>query len=262
MDKKVVLCFLYLSVFCFSQNTSFIIGADWLSPVDDSYYNASTELSTAYWDSIKAFGLNFGEISKNYQFPTTIQAELSHAKCRGIQIQLHTRAYPIAGATFIYQIENNDQFDSNHTKGNNLYQSGSQAQTYWRYTPNSGSHPNYKQLIAGDSGIVVKNPTDQLDTLPDNVSYYIRFHLRYTSLPPIPPADHLNFLTLMLTNSSNDTVYTGNVFLDAFCHSLSINTWGDYTLPVQFQRQQPCRRDIFLYFTFGKLSFDNKDVAR
>jgi hypothetical protein len=130
MKAKIALVFFFLSGLFRAQQTQFIIGADWLNGWGKT---STTELmGPDYWDTIKSFNLNYGNIAykgvNEYGINGIIgiQNVLNTAYSNDIKLGLNTITYPCIWHVYggdgqppipqrwMYQIEGNNDFSTHH----------------------------------------------------------------------------------------------------------------------------------------------------
>ncbi|MDR3666192.1 MAG: hypothetical protein P4L35_05050, partial [Ignavibacteriaceae bacterium] len=186
MKAKIALLVFFMSCLICAQQTSFIIGADWLNSIKDQ----PLPMTDAYWGLMEELNLNFGSLILSYQKYTTqdIKNELDRAASHHIKIELNTYNFPevqhlpgtqnhaginTEASRRMYQIEGDYDFSS-HATGKAAYTAG--AEYHWsRFKKNVIGEPNYWDLEnwRDNAGIVAKGWTEQNALLPDN-DYYVK----------------------------------------------------------------------------------------
>ncbi|MHB1688688.1 MAG: hypothetical protein ACYCVH_15140 [Ignavibacteriaceae bacterium] len=221
MKKLFLLLFLFLCASAYSQQSQFIIGADWLNSTANNWQDVP--LSSAYWNLIQSFGLNFGtlDLRESVEGTTGINNQLNNAYNHGIGIELNT--YVVGNAVgkprrWMYQVEGN--YDFNYHPISNNYLHDNNAETHWSKIndPNDPNPLNYLRLqtISASSGLAAYGLINQ-NQIPDGFNYYVKVRIRnrngVTTHTPV----------VQISVIGNGHTYSGIIYAD----QLGNNIWQE-----------------------------------
>ncbi len=226
MKKLFLLLFLLFCVSVYSQQSQFIIGADWLNSTATDWRNIT--LNNNYWNLIQSFGLNFGTLpldEYSAQDVTNINTQLTNAYNHGIGIELNT--YVIGNSVgwpqrrWMYQVESHYDFNNhniNQDAIDNVQTNG--AETHWSMVKNPTQVPNYVQLSTSSygAGLVAYGLINQ-NQIPDGANYYVKVRIRnrngVTTHTPV----------VQVSVIGNGNTYSGIIYAD----QLGNNVWEEKT---------------------------------
>lgn len=183
--KKLFLGVFFLTSILYSQQSKFIIGADWLNPTYPHPYTTYAPLGTNYWNLIQSFGLNYGALNlgRTYWGFSNINTELNKAAQRNISTFLWTfQLYPTHGRRWMYQVEDNYDFGS-HSSGDGVNQDrvNDIPALHWSKVKVDETTPNFWKLQEGTDtyGYIAENVlVDNLQ--PDGSTYWVKINVRKT----------------------------------------------------------------------------------
>ncbi|MEJ2617352.1 MAG: hypothetical protein P8Z35_20540, partial [Ignavibacteriaceae bacterium] len=222
----------------------FIISAEHVSSFSDEWNNSQTPHSTAYWDTVKSFGLNYASLlyhqvykGKGNMQVSKILADLSRANNEGIKVFLWNGFnWDMFDSKFkdpkrwVYQVENNNDDFLYHGTGGMPKSPAPfpEAETHWGFAIDSNLNkiPDYCTLrrSINSAGDVVKN-LRQDHRQPDNdtVRYFVKVRMRLPDRPAAPQ----NVLLVEIKNKITGAVESGIINSGAF---KELNVWTD--IPV------------------------------
>jgi tetratricopeptide (TPR) repeat protein len=185
--KKCFFIIVFFASVLYSQQSKFIIGADWLNTTYPDPYTNYAPLGTNYWNLIQSFGLNYGALNLGrYSWGTSnINTELNKAAQRGISTFLWTyQLYPTHGRRWMYQVEDNYDFGS-HSSGLSRRNDpvNDVPAFHWSKIKLDETVSNYWELLEGRDtyGYIVENVlVDNLQ--PDGSTYWVKIGIRKTGI--------------------------------------------------------------------------------
>lgn len=247
MKKLFILVFLFLYVSVYAQQQSrFIIGAEHVSSFAD--FGGPLLHSNSFWDTVKAFGLNYAGLKYFQQYPVSsptlgtvplskIVEDLDKAAARNIDVYL-TNGFDrnLAGESYypkrwLYQVEkvigNNLNDYLNVPIGQSSYDNNPdpnlQALTHWNLAPPSQGTHNYLHLELGDPYGIVANNLREKNLQPDGLNYYLKVRMR---LPDAASYPNINVLTVRVKKAGGSSI-EGTIKANEF----SSNNWQ--VIPVR-----------------------------
>jgi hypothetical protein len=236
--KKFAIFFLVFTFNLIPQQDKFILGVDWINPTEPDPASNYQLLSNNYWDLLKSFGVNFGALNigryNNSNGLSEINTELTQAAIRDINIFLWTyQLYPAYGRRWMYQVENNWDFNS-HISGISPPPDLVNAEQHWSQVNVNNQAPNYWRIRAGIdlSGYIAEGLVNDSE-IPDSTYYYIKLKIRKTQ----NISDTTPFVKVWIINKNYPSqIYHTFTLTSASC---SFNVWQEKYLGYFYKIANP-----------------------
>jgi hypothetical protein len=255
MKAKIALLFFFLSGLFRAQQTQFIIGADWLNAFRWSSTSTNDLMGPKYWDTIKSFNLNYGDIAyygvneSGIDRISRIQSVLNTAYSNGIKLGLNTITYPCLWHVYggnnqpplpqrwMYQIESNIDFLTHHYNVGREWPVppvNFEPEVHWSFVKDTIlDHTTCYDLIRGyHSGGTVAEGFNNPDNVPDLQNYFVKLKIRKTE--DLNSSNPLITVTLSYTPPGSSTID-----LTGYLYSNSLNNGEWVERDVQLFYKSP-----------------------